>query len=271
MAGGNSSREILERLSEIDPYDFEQFVADLWERQGYETEVLARSNDLGVDVIATQEGEMGLTVAIQAKRYALDNKIHRDELQRYTGLDREIDRIDSVAIVTTSGFSDGAWRLAQEQNIRTFSGEDLTNLVEKYKAQDLVDRYTGTRGTVSKEPESGEAHTIGDLADRASGKDDRSFMEAVSESVVPAIVIGSLIWFGAIYAVMELSGFVSEIGFWTIFLMHFILPGLVFKDSLKLHRVNANSRPNRITWPLITFFFGGIASSVYLFLRGVNL
>ena len=64
-------------LQEMDPYDFEYFVADLWERMGWETEVSAASADEGVDVVARKDTPYEQTALIQAKRSEHNSRIAR--------------------------------------------------------------------------------------------------------------------------------------------------------------------------------------------------
>ena len=56
-------------LQQMDPYDFEHFVAALWERMGWETEVSAASADEGGDVVARKNTPYDQAVLVQAKRY----------------------------------------------------------------------------------------------------------------------------------------------------------------------------------------------------------
>ncbi|MEN8646102.1 restriction endonuclease [Bacillus cereus group sp. BceL062] len=51
----------------MDRYQFEEFVAQLFQNMGYKTEVTSSSGDYGIDVIARRKG---LNIGIQAKRYS---------------------------------------------------------------------------------------------------------------------------------------------------------------------------------------------------------
>ena len=83
----NSTRkDILKKfLYDIDPYKFETIIANLFRKMGYNIKQTNKSNDLGVDVIAT--GMVGITpvkVVIQVKRKK-DN-IHRPILDQLRGV-----------------------------------------------------------------------------------------------------------------------------------------------------------------------------------------
>lgn len=131
---------ILETLRDLDPYAFERFVADLWERQGFETTVTDRSGDRGVDVIATTERPHAEKVVIQAKRNAPDNRVGTPEIQQYNSIRRQTDA-DVVVVVTTSGFTAGAHELAEKLNVKRVDGERLVELIGDTDAEDLLDAY----------------------------------------------------------------------------------------------------------------------------------
>lgn len=57
----------LKGIDEMDGYQFEEFVAQLFQDMGYKTEVTSSSGDYGIDVIARRKG---VTIGIQAKRYS---------------------------------------------------------------------------------------------------------------------------------------------------------------------------------------------------------
>ena len=50
--GERGTKDWKTKLGEMDGYEFEKFVAELFEEIGYETEVTPRSNDQGVNIIA---------------------------------------------------------------------------------------------------------------------------------------------------------------------------------------------------------------------------
>lgn len=59
--------------SEIDPYDFQKMIANLYERLGYEVEVQQQTRDGGVDIVAHkffEEIDKTYRCIIQAKRYS---------------------------------------------------------------------------------------------------------------------------------------------------------------------------------------------------------
>jgi len=145
MSGAASAADIKQRLWNIDPYEFEHFVGDLWEFQGWDAEVSQASNDMGVDVVA--ERTDGLTTsrqAIQVKRYSDGNKIGRDDVQQYYALKVQDSQADSAAIVTTSSFTSPAEEWASEHNVKLIDGDDLVEILQENDAVHILDEYAPT-------------------------------------------------------------------------------------------------------------------------------
>jgi restriction system protein len=123
--------QLAERLSHIDPYQFEQLIRRLLEEMGYQdVEVTSPSNDKGVDVVA--DIELGITAVrevIQVKRHA--GNIQRPVLDALRG---SLHRFQAVrgTIITTSDFSKGTKDAAFEAGaapITLINGQKLLDLL----------------------------------------------------------------------------------------------------------------------------------------------
>lgn len=115
----------------LSPDEFEEFVADVWAARGYDTTVTQSSNDAGKDVIAKKDGRR---VGIQVKRYRSTNRIGGPEIQQYGSLLHD-EAIDEVGVVTSSTFTNAAYRRAQEIGIELVDGERLLTLADQYKGR----------------------------------------------------------------------------------------------------------------------------------------
>jgi len=121
--------------------ELEEFVADLWEVQGWEARATQGSQDMGVDVLATKsDGPFEQSLAIQAKCYSQTNPVGQKEIKEYYSL-RDQERVDAVVIVTTSRFTSGAVEWANEYNLKLVDGDDLLELVKESDCWHLVDTY----------------------------------------------------------------------------------------------------------------------------------
>ncbi|MFC6906327.1 restriction endonuclease [Halalkalicoccus tibetensis] len=144
-----------EALQSMDDYDFEQFVADLWERMGWETEVSTQSNDRGIDVVATRNSPYEEKALIQAKRYGPNTTVGSPDIQQYASLKHQRHGVDKVLVVTTNGFSGQARELAHQLNVKLVDGDDLAGLVEGLDATGLVERYVPAIREPEPEPGPG--------------------------------------------------------------------------------------------------------------------
>jgi len=136
-----SSEELKSVIQDMDNYDFEYFVADLWEEMGWSTEVSQASVDAGIDIIATKESPYTQKKVIQAKRYSDATTVGGPDIQQYASLKQQVPNTDSVIVVTSSSFTSGAESRAEELNVKLIDGDDIVAMVENFDAYDIVDEY----------------------------------------------------------------------------------------------------------------------------------
>lgn len=137
----HSDDEFLQWIRQIEPHDFEYFIADLWEEMGWETRVTNQSGDRGIDVIASREHPFDQTVVIQAKRYGADTKVGSRDAREYAGALHEHGSADSAIIVTTGGVTSGAFDSARETGVKIISGQKLATLIQEENAVTLIEEY----------------------------------------------------------------------------------------------------------------------------------
>lgn len=101
----------LEGIDEMDGYQFEEFVAQLFQDMGYKTEVTSNSGDYGIDVIARRKG---LTIGIQAKRYS--DKVPNKAVQEViAGISYY--KLDQGLVITNNYFTRQAQNQAKGTNV----------------------------------------------------------------------------------------------------------------------------------------------------------
>jgi restriction endonuclease Mrr len=136
----NPSRgEIKQQLQQMDPYEFEELVAELWELQGYETTVRKASGDRGIDIEARKENPCKQKILIQAKQYGENNNIGSGDVRKYATLYQQVPDADIVAIVTTGNFTREGTILARNLDVRLIDGQKLLNQIEMLI--DEIDRF----------------------------------------------------------------------------------------------------------------------------------
>jgi len=131
------------RLQQMDPYDFEEFVADVWAHIGWDTRTVGKPGDRGIDVIATDGDAKQL---IQAKRYGPNTTVGSPEVQQYASLRIQEDGVDRVTIVTTGEFTRQAEDLAPELDVILIDGADLLGILDEIEAYEVfAEHFEGIR------------------------------------------------------------------------------------------------------------------------------
>ncbi|GAB7091407.1 hypothetical protein JCM18237_16780 [Halorubrum luteum] len=129
LSSQNISREDLES---IDPYNFEQLVADVWEAKGYDTTVRSKSGDKGIDVEAEKTGYKEV---IQVKRYNINNKLGSEDVRFYATLYQQEPEANSVVVVTSGEFTKEGRELAEDLKIETLNGNELVTEIQEHNVE----------------------------------------------------------------------------------------------------------------------------------------
>ena len=113
--------------SELDPYQFEHFVAHLIKCIGYHTRVTAKSGDGGVDIIAHRD-QLGFEppiIKIQCKQTT--NPIGRPEVTQLYG---NVENAEHGLFVTLGSYTRDAQAYERSKsNLRLIDGEQLVELI----------------------------------------------------------------------------------------------------------------------------------------------
>ncbi len=128
------SKELLDRLTGIDEYAFENFVARILEALGFrDTRVVGRPGDGGVDVMCELRTDVvGATVAVQVKRQ--QSNIGPKEVSYLR--DRWARKADKLLFIATGGYTAGAREVAEERDVKTVTlvdGRELAELMIRNK------------------------------------------------------------------------------------------------------------------------------------------
>ncbi len=101
-------------LCAISPRQFEELVAEIFERRGFSVELTKATRDGGKDIIAisTQMG-IRLKFIIECKRYARDNKVSLDIVQRLYGV-KVSENANKAILVTTSDYTRDAKKFGSQ-------------------------------------------------------------------------------------------------------------------------------------------------------------
>lgn len=133
--------EIIDVILDKSPREFEKLVVILLQKMGYGGEVKSAgevtqySNDKGIDGII-KEDVLGLgRIHIQAKRYARENTVGREEVQKFVGA-LAVAQSNKGVFITTSSYSKGAIEYAENLNGTTtlvlIDGNQLAEYIYQY-------------------------------------------------------------------------------------------------------------------------------------------
>ncbi len=116
-------------LLEMDPFDFEHLIANLFSKIGLETNTTQTSRDGGVDVIAFDDRPiLGGKVVIQAKRYR--NTVGVESVRALYGVMQDEGATKGV-LVTTSSYGTASREFVKGKPIELIDGNGLLYMLQE--------------------------------------------------------------------------------------------------------------------------------------------
>ena len=148
----------------MDQSAFGQFVAALWERQGWQTQVERDDGQIFVGVQRPETGEAGLLWPIPAS----EGEVGGQQVQQFDSLCRERG-IEESAIVAAGPMSDHAEKVAAGTGVELLDGDGVEEFVKRRGLTDLVAQYGGGSGD---DAGSGDARSGGESGDGSDSGGD---------------------------------------------------------------------------------------------------
>ena len=138
-----SDRWLVEKLHQLSPAEFEEFIAACWKERGFETTVVERSDDVGVDIEAKKNKYIPYMEAIQVKRYDPDNNpISLTDTQRYSRATIDYKGAYAGYLVTTGSFTSKAEEWARNvDRYALIDGDQLAELIRSEGLYHIVSEY----------------------------------------------------------------------------------------------------------------------------------
>lgn len=148
----NSDRELLHKIKSLKPSEFEDFVAVLYQRLGYNTERVGRSHDGGIDVIAEKNG---IKYYIQCKKF-ITQKVSVGAVRDFYGAMFNLLASSKGIFITTNIFTTEAEKFAENNPIELIDGSELIKLVRLSATLKKTSPVTSVAAPVIqiKEPET---------------------------------------------------------------------------------------------------------------------
>ncbi len=127
-------------LQGMDQSEFGQFVAALWERQGWQTQV---KNDDGRVFVAVQRPETGDEGLLWARPGS--EEVGGKQVQQFAKLCQQYE-VDEAAIVTAGSLSDHAKKVSQGSGVDLLDGEGVAKILKQKGWTDLAEEYADGGG-----------------------------------------------------------------------------------------------------------------------------
>jgi restriction system protein len=115
-------------FAELSPREFEKFIADLFSKMGFQTELGPGVKDFGADIIAKRGTDI---ILIQVKKYSFGNNVGAQEVQQALGSMWKY-KANKAIIITTSDFTIQAQEQAKGAPIELWNQETLFEMIKKY-------------------------------------------------------------------------------------------------------------------------------------------
>lgn len=172
-------------LQQMDQSSFGEFVADLWSRQGWETQVQVRSERLYVAAQRERpQSERGLIWAAAAT----GERVSGQGVQQFATF-CEDSGVDEAAVVTAGEFTDDAERIAESHGISLLDGDRFEAFVDQHGLAEFARQYVDA----PDDAEEGSAGTLTRLKERGQRAVDRADVEVSSRSAVAVLLAVSLL------------------------------------------------------------------------------
>lgn len=125
----SSLQDLYQMCLQMNPSEFELFVAKVFSQLGLEVGVTQESRDRGTDIV----GKAGKQViGIQAKRYSKNSLVTGPDIQQYAGVKAQ-HGFDQFMVVCSSGFTAPAIENAENLSIDLIDMQGLYELLERDK------------------------------------------------------------------------------------------------------------------------------------------
>lgn len=129
-----AKEELLTLIHNLQPTEFEEFLATLWDKRGWDTET-TEHNDHGVDVIARRDFPVELEFHFQAKLYS--TSLDPSYVREYSVLPRR-PNVDVGILVTNNSFTSQAREEADDLEIKLINGKELATMIHEMGEKSIL-------------------------------------------------------------------------------------------------------------------------------------
>ena len=112
------------------PHRFEEFIAGVYDQDGWEVTLTPRSGDLGRDVIATKPGHMAIRILDQCKAFSPGRVVNANDVRALAGVLLLDQNVSKGIVTTTSRFASGVQEEFEKLTPYRFELRDGPALIE---------------------------------------------------------------------------------------------------------------------------------------------
>lgn len=121
-----SDRDLLQWIRGMKPYEFENYITDLFSRLGYKAHAIGQSHDGGVDVIAEKDG---IKNYIQCKKF-ITSEVRVGDVRDFYGALADHLSNGKGYFITTNKFTLEAEKFAEDKPIELVDGYKLIHYIK---------------------------------------------------------------------------------------------------------------------------------------------
>lgn len=115
----------IEKVDLLTPIEFENWIADLFNKMGYKTSVTRPTSDYGVDVLLVFNSKL---ICVQVKKYT--QTVGVKSVQEIFSGTKFYNADEGWVITTAFNYSRQAIRLSKSLGIKLFNRQDIVNWLE---------------------------------------------------------------------------------------------------------------------------------------------
>lgn len=149
----HADKGVLNKLRNLKPFEFEDYIATLYSHLGYKTEKVGQSYDGGIDVVAEKDG---IKHYIQCKKF-ITSKVSVNAVRDFYGAMSDKMANGKGIFITTNVFTTEAEKFAEGNLIELIDGYKLLRLIKLANKNQNIDIPTTIDTQINKCPFCGWA------------------------------------------------------------------------------------------------------------------
>ncbi|WP_338727399.1 restriction endonuclease [Haladaptatus sp. DJG-WS-42] len=159
MGAEARSDELCTQIQNCSQDRFEEYIAELWNARGWQTELSPLENNNGREIIAKKpDGVPPKKIAIWPKQPGHGDQIELELIQQYYELKQADATFNEIVVITPKSFTPASIDWANENGVRLVNGRFLVNLTNELQSADFIHQLEPI-GNVAHPPQTEPSDT----------------------------------------------------------------------------------------------------------------